>query len=267
MSHPRGPAVGIDKMNVAQVPASLPHRRSEVGFLDVHVKQVGQQADIVGLQGLQQLHALPQRVDQVRLVTVQRLVNQGDPILGSPGTQFIERITQIAPPRRLIDTTCVPALHRADNCKGAEICSHIDHRPDEIPRRGSTPRIRIAELQLVDQPTCACPQRRQLQLQLVQQLFERLGVERVGSGGEQFDGVETDRLRLAAAAFQVVPEHKRPAPRRVDQTDGHTGGNHDTCRPLRQGLPTNSNHFPSAAQSRRTPIDNNRLANSCWSAV
>ena len=53
MSTPSGLSVGIDKVDMPQVLPRLPQGTGQTGFLDIHVKQIGQQFHRLGFQGPQ----------------------------------------------------------------------------------------------------------------------------------------------------------------------------------------------------------------------
>ena len=72
-------------------------------LLDVHVEQVGQEDHVLGRPRLEQLDALGHRVDQVRLVAVQRLVDERHAVLRGMIAQGVEGVGQVAPGRLAVD--------------------------------------------------------------------------------------------------------------------------------------------------------------------
>ena len=54
----------------------------QIGFLDIHVEQVGQQLDVVGGQRLEKRHAILKPCNQVRFIAIQRFQGQPYPFPG-----------------------------------------------------------------------------------------------------------------------------------------------------------------------------------------
>ena len=62
-------------MHVSNVLAVGAQRVGDVGFLDVHVEQIGEDYHVVRVQCVQERHRVLGAVEQVALITVERLVN------------------------------------------------------------------------------------------------------------------------------------------------------------------------------------------------
>jgi len=63
-------------MQVTNVALARTDGVGQIGFLDVHVEEVGQELNVVGGKRLHQFDTVGDRRDQVRLVPVQRFVDQ-----------------------------------------------------------------------------------------------------------------------------------------------------------------------------------------------
>ena len=82
---------GIDEMHVPDRTASRSNRRRDVRFFDVHVEQVGEQLDVVAVERAQQRGAVRDRVDQVGLVAVQRLVDERGSLFAGVSAKLVQR--------------------------------------------------------------------------------------------------------------------------------------------------------------------------------
>ncbi len=87
--------------------------------------------DVPRRQRLQQFDAGVQRVDQVRLVAIERLVDQRHAVLFRMFAEVVQCLGEIPVGRRRIDAVAVAALHRADDGRGAERAGEVDDRADE----------------------------------------------------------------------------------------------------------------------------------------
>ena len=72
MSVPGGSAVAVNEMNVPNVRAAKAQRVSDRCFLDVHVKEVAEQFNILCSEGLQQFDAVCDAIDEIGFVPIQR---------------------------------------------------------------------------------------------------------------------------------------------------------------------------------------------------
>ena len=116
-------------------PISAPRvadRGGEIGFLDVHVKEVGEDADVLRLQRAQPGGGVAEAVEEVRLVAIQRLVEEGVAEFRGVLAEFLERLAE--PGERLLagDVALPAALHRADDRRRAERRGDVDDAADEL---------------------------------------------------------------------------------------------------------------------------------------
>ncbi len=123
-------------MDVADEVSAFAQGCGDVDLFDVHVKQIGQQADVAGREGPQQRDSLLDRVAHVRFVAIQRLVDQRHVVLSGILAEFFEGFAQSRAGRRGVDAVDgVSTLHRADDGRGSERAAEVDDRPNEIAGR------------------------------------------------------------------------------------------------------------------------------------
>ena len=77
-------------MNVPDVVGGMPNRPGNIHFLDIQMKQIRQQFHVRCLEIPQQARALPERVDDVGFVAIERLIDQRDVVLPGMFAEIIE---------------------------------------------------------------------------------------------------------------------------------------------------------------------------------
>ena len=127
----------------------------EVGFLDVHVEEVGEQDDVFERVRFDEIRAVGEAVDEVGLVAVQRLVDERDVEFrgGSPGDA--EGVGEPFEGLVFGYFSTVFSLHGSENGGGAELAAEGDHPLDEIEGGDAFFEGRIGERESVFQHACA----------------------------------------------------------------------------------------------------------------
>ena len=110
---PGGLSIAVDKMDVANLITAVAATLRDARLLDVHVKQIGKNLDVIYIQRAQKVRRLANAIEQIRLVTIEWLVEQRDVVSCGVGAQIIK--TGAEPVERLVsaDIAAVLALHRA----------------------------------------------------------------------------------------------------------------------------------------------------------
>ena len=121
-------------MNVADVRPGLAECLGQIRLLDVHVVQVGEQLHVPQCRAGDELRAIRERVDQVRLVAIERLVEKRHSQVLGVLVEFEERIAEV--PQRDLPRyrTRGAALHRADDGRRVEPRREVHHPLDERNR-------------------------------------------------------------------------------------------------------------------------------------
>ena len=98
------------------------------------MKQIGENLDVIYIQRAQKVRRLADAIEQIGLVTVERLVEQRNVVTAGVGAQFVE--TGAEPVERLLpaDIAAVSALHRADNRRRAKRPGEVDDPLDKVDR-------------------------------------------------------------------------------------------------------------------------------------
>ena len=79
-------------MDVAGVLTGIDDCLGDVGFFDVHVEEVGEEDDVNELVVLDVFSPFGEAVDEVRLVSVEGLVDEGDAVFCGGGTGCFEGV-------------------------------------------------------------------------------------------------------------------------------------------------------------------------------
>ena len=127
-----GAAVGIGVMNVADVFACGAEGCGEVGFLDVHVEQIGEEDDVFQGVRFDEIRAIGKAVDEVGFVAVEWLVNERNVVFRSGSTSDDKGFSE--PFERLVfgNLAAVFSLHRTENGRCTELAAEGDHLFEEI---------------------------------------------------------------------------------------------------------------------------------------
>ena len=131
---PGGLSVAVDKMDVANFVTALADTLRDARLLDVHVKQIGENLDVIYIQRAQKVRRLADAIEQIRLVTIEWLVEQRDVVSCGVGSQIIK--TGAEPVERLVpaDIAAVSALHRANDRRRAKRPGEVDDALDKVDR-------------------------------------------------------------------------------------------------------------------------------------
>lgn len=205
--------VAVREMHMADERAARAQRRREVRLLEVHVKQIAEQLHVFGAERFQKRHRVGGAVEEVGLVTVQRLVEQRHAERVGARTELFERLRKPRERRRAFDARLHAALHRADDGRRVEATREIQDGRDEIHRAPADHRVGIGQAQLVFHPACAGADGGDFERVLGEKFLQGPRVERVRGGRKNFHGIEAERRRPGAAGGEVIPENKRPAAR------------------------------------------------------
>ena len=223
-------AIRIDKVQVPQMRAAGLQRLCDVDFLDVHVKQVGQQLDVGGRERRDQIEPGGDVCNQVRFIAIDRLEQQRNRVLPGVLPQLVERLAEQPQRRRSVDLFAAAPLHRSDDHRCDQRAGEIDHRANERPGLAAFFGFRKGEVQPSLDPAGAGADRGQRQTVIAQQFAQGLDADCVGAGRKDFDRIEAQLPRFAAGAGQIVPKDERPTPGLGNQADRDTGADHAFLR-------------------------------------
>ena len=198
-------------MHVADVFTISAQRIGDVGFLNVHVEQVGKDDDVVRVERAEEFHGVLGAVEEIALVAVERFVNQWHARRLGVFTQFVQCIAQKIVRLFLTHLTFKTALHGADDGGRTELRSGVDDSPDEIFCVVARGGVRLAEMPFVDDPTATCAHGGDFQIVLRGERAEFVDGNGIGVGREHLDGIIAQLSGFSAAGGKVVPENERPA--------------------------------------------------------
>ena len=197
--------------------------RGEVGLLDVHVKEVAENLHTADLPLAQPRRRVGRAVDEIRLVAVQRLVEE---VLAAARGVRAEIGERLGEPRQGLlagDLALRAALHRAEDRGRTERRGGVDDRADELAGLRADRRIGVRERPLVQHPAAAGADRGHREIVLREQRLDRRHVERAGIRRKNLDPIEAERGGLRARVGEAVPKHERPPARLRDEGDGDGG--------------------------------------------
>src|SRR5438034_1225706 len=112
--------VAIDKMNVAKQRTGGAHGLRHGAFLDIHVKKVGEELDVLGSERLQKSGGVAEAIKEVGFKAVQGLEENGLSMSSSMFAKILQRLAQ--PENGLVapDLAFGASLHRTNDSWGAE---------------------------------------------------------------------------------------------------------------------------------------------------
>ena len=111
---------------------SPPDRGRDVGFLDVHVEQIGQQFDIA--QSLHERDAVFDRAKQVGFVAVQWLISTGTPCVREWLPSSSKESREQCERGWLVGSISPATLHGTNDGRRVERTRQINDRLDEVDR-------------------------------------------------------------------------------------------------------------------------------------
>ncbi len=167
-------------MHVPHERPRLAQGRGRVSFLDVHVKQVGEDPDVSGAQGPKPTRRITEAIEQIRLITVERLVEQWHAVHRRGFAQVFKCFRE--PGQRLIprDGSFPTALHGTDDRRGSELARQFDDLPDELAGTLPDLRVRVRQHQFVHDPAGSGADRRHAEAVLAQQFSQQGPIQRGG---------------------------------------------------------------------------------------
>ena len=142
------PLVTVNEVHVADTVTGFHDRARDRRLLYVHVKEIGQQNDVLRVQGAQEHRGLRQPIEQVRLLSIQHGVLQGHALVLRVCTERLQGFPQ--PLQRLVpaDVFCGRTLDGPNRCRSAESGPEIDSRFDVAARFRARDGIGIGERKL-----------------------------------------------------------------------------------------------------------------------
>ncbi len=129
MSKPDRLSVAVGKMDMSYCRTCLADRISQIGFFDIHVKQVGKQ--LGAEQSSDHRRALCQCIALVGFVAIQWFVKDFAAYLFGSHVEMLEPMTQILFGKRLWHPRARSALHRTEDHRGTQIGGYFEHRLEE----------------------------------------------------------------------------------------------------------------------------------------
>jgi hypothetical protein len=146
---------------------------SEINLFDVHVKQVGQQLHVVCLERVEQIYTGRQCVGEVRLVPIERLVEQRLGVFPRLIAECIQCVPQSRHRRFAVAElsrrrVAKSTLHRADDRGGTERGGQLDDLANECHRPLARVGIAARQRQSMLDPAGACADGGQFQATLIE---------------------------------------------------------------------------------------------------
>ena len=224
--------VAVGEVHVADVSAAGAERGGVRDLLDVHVEQVAEQLHVADLARLEELGSVELAVEEIRLVAVERLVEQRHAVAGGVGAEIGERLGE--PGQRLIagDVPLGLTLHRTDDRGGLEFAAHVDDRTDELAGLGADRGVGVGQVPLMDEPAAARAEGCGREAMLLQEGVERRAVNRSGGRSEDLNRVEAQLRGGGRGGGEAVPIHERSALSLGDERNRDRRFNHKGTLPF-----------------------------------
>ncbi len=181
-------------MDVADVFVDCADGCGEIGFLDVHVEEVGEQDDVFEGVRFDEIRTVGEAVDEVGFVAVQWLVNEGNLVLRGGFSGDAEGVGE--PFEGLVagDIATPFSLHGAEDGGGTELAAEGDHLFEEIEGSNALFEGGIGERESVLHHTGSRADGGDAEAVGLGEGFDLINGKGVGAGEEKFDIIEAGFL-------------------------------------------------------------------------
>ena len=204
-------AIAIGEVDVADVATAGAERGGVRDFLDVHMEQVAEELHVRDLTGLEELGGVELTVQEIRLVAVERLVEERHAVLRGVGTKIGKCFGQ--PGQGLVARNVAfgLALHRADDGRGLELAGDVNDRVDEFTGLRADGRVGVGQVPLVDEPAATGAEGRGGEMVLLEQGVKGRAVDVGGRWGKNLDRVKAKLRGGGRSGHEAIPIHERSA--------------------------------------------------------
>ena len=212
-------SIRVGPVNVANPAADCHQSLRHVCLLDVHVKKIAQQPDMIQAANVTKSSSGGLLVEEIRLVAVERFVQN---YLTVPAGSIAEQSQRFGQPveshvARHIPCTC--ALHGSDNHRRPPFACHIDQFCNEVASPLPNGRIGMAQMEFVLDPARACANSRQRERTACEQSVNCLSWKRLSAFRKDLDTIKAQFGRSQTATLKPLVKDKRPLLCLGNQTD------------------------------------------------
>ena len=219
MAQPHSLPVGIGPVNVADVRGHRSDGCCAIGFLNVHVKQIAEQANIMQAALLEKIGGIGLAVEEIRLVAVERFVEQRLAVATGFVAQRGQRISQQIECFVPRNGPCEAALHRANDRRCAARACGVDDAGDKVGCLRAHAGLLVTQMEFVFDPTGSGSNGGQLQAVGCQEALEFCDGKRLATGGQHLNGVVAELRGNLASGGETIVEDKRTLPGLGQQAD------------------------------------------------
>ena len=218
-------AIRIGKMNMSDVATSIENPLCDIRLLDVHVEEVGKKHDIRQRFSFDPLGTNLLMVDQVRLVAVQRFVNERNTMATRSFTGNTKGIRKPAQCLITRNIAAPAALHGSENRRRSKLTTELDHRLNELERCIPLRRIRIRQRKPMLHHAGSSAHSCHTESMAVAQGFHFVDPDNIRTWKEQFNVIKTCSRGFGETLIKGIMKDERTG-RGLSDTAKSNGSTH-----------------------------------------
>ena len=212
-------SIRVGPVNVPNPAADCHKSLRHVSLLDVHVKKIAQQPDMIQPANVTKSSGGGLLVEQIRLVAVERFVQNHLTVSAGSLAEQSQRFGQPVKSHLSRHIPCKSALHRSDNHRRAPLACDIDQFCNEVAGPLPNGRIGMAQMEFVFDPAPARTNSSQRERAVCEQSVNCLRWKRLCAFRKYLDTIKAQFGRSQTAALEPLVKDKRPLLCLRNQTD------------------------------------------------